>query len=669
MTADPVDGRHSTRGEQPTSDRRRVAVIDDVLGQGVTGELAAAHGIEPVVLDRRRLAEVTAADCVVCPAVENVVADVRAVTDEVTIIALYEEREAVAPAFAAGADRCVYTDGTGSGLSTHLANAVEREGDHRRTARALRRESEFVRETINAIPDLFFVFDLEGRFLRWNDRFSQVTGYDDGTIERMVPIEFIAGEHRRRIATAIDRVVGTGSAKEVADLLTRDGERIPYEFTGARLERSDGEDLVAGIGRDVTGRRRRERALSQTADRLRTTSHINRVTREVTRSLVHATAREEIEEGVCRNLADTEPYRFAWIGGYTAASERVIPRTWAGDGSGYLDDRPTEPGEAHVTAETACRTGEIQIAQRIAENPAFEPWREAALDRGYRSAIAVPLVHRNTSYGVLCLYAPRPEAFDEEERGVLGELGETIAYAINAAESRRALIADTVAELEFTIRDRSVGFVDLSAAAECTVTVEGVTPTSDGVVAFVGVEGADPEEVVGIVDGTPGAEATVVSDHGSTCLLRLTGPEPSVAGTLADYGCVVREASATDGEGRFVVELPKGADVRAVVRGIEDSYDETTLHSQRERDRSATPDVAIRERMTDALTDRQREVFRVAHLSGYFEWPRRNSGEEMAALLGISQPTFHEHVRAAERKLAAAFFDDHPPVDVATLLA
>ncbi|WP_331235075.1 bacterio-opsin activator domain-containing protein [Natronorarus salvus] len=626
------------------------------------------HGIGSTPLDPESVEKIDAAtDCVVCDAEEGVVAAVRERDAEIPIVALYDDHAAVPGACEAGADRCIHRGGTDATLSAHVARAVTAEARNRRTERALRRESEFVREAMDAIPDLFFVFDLNGRFVRWNDRFAATTGYDDATIAGMEPIEFIAGEHRERIAEAIDRVIEAGSAKEEADLLTRSGERVPYEFTGARLERSDSEDLIAGIGRDITDRRRKQRALSETADRLRTTSHVNRVTREVTRSLVHARTREEIEERVCRNLSETEPYRLAWIGEYTATSERVTPRTWAGAESGYLDERPSGPGETHVTAETACRTGEIQVAQRIAEDPAFAPWREAALSRGYRSAIAVPLVHRNTSYGVLCLYAPRPEAFDDEERGVLGELGETIAYAISAAESRRALISDTVTELEFAIGDRSVGFVDLSAAASCTVTVEGVTPTAEGIVAFVGVEGADPETIVDLVAGDPEAEATVVAEHDSGWLLRLTGPEPSVAGTLADYGCVVREARATEGDGRFVVELPQGADVRAVVRGIEDSYEATTLRSQRERDRSATPDVAIRQRMTDALTDRQREVLRVAHLSGYFEWPRRNSGEEMADLLGISQPTFHEHIRGAKRKLADAFFEEEPPVDVTGL--
>lgn len=60
----------------------------------------------------------------------------------------------------------------------------------------------------------------------------------------------------------------------------------------------------------------------------------------------------------------------------------------------------------------------------------------------------------------------------------------------------------------------------------------------------------------------------------------------------------------------------------------------------------------------ETLTDRQREVLAAAHEMGYYEWPRDTAGEELAEELGISPPTLHEHLRAAEQKLIAVFLDD-----------
>jgi predicted DNA binding protein len=51
-------------------------------------------------------------------------------------------------------------------------------------------------------------------------------------------------------------------------------------------------------------------------------------------------------------------------------------------------------------------------------------------------------------------------------------------------------------------------------------------------------------------------------------------------------------------------------------------------------------------------------VLETAYFSGFFEWPRRNTGEDVAGAIGISSPTFHQHLRIAERKLLDATFDD-----------
>jgi hypothetical protein len=50
----------------------------------------------------------------------------------------------------------------------------------------------------------------------------------------------------------------------------------------------------------------------------------------------------------------------------------------------------------------------------------------------------------------------------------------------------------------------------------------------------------------------------------------------------------------------------------------------------------------------------------VAYHGGYFESPRDSTAEELAAGLGISSPTLHYHLRAAQWKLVDAFLDEDP---------
>ena len=521
-------------------------------------------------------------------------------------------------------------------------------------------ERAFVRGALDALEDAFFVFDLDMEFVLWNDSVTAVTGYTDDEVAAMVPADFIADDDRDRIAAAIRRVIREGRAKTEADLLTKTGERIPYEFTGALLEDDDGTVLgVCGVGRDVTDRNRRERALSQQAERLRTTNRINEIIRDVNQALVRAGTREEIERAVCENLAGEDAYRFAWIGEARVAGSGVDPREWAGIEDGYLDDRPGIEARHtdDVTAETAIDTGEMQVAQSIAENPAFASWREAALARGFESAVAIPLAYRETTYGVLCVYSPRPNAFDATEREVLAELGETIGYAFSAAERRRALVSDTVVELEFALHDREIFTVDLTARTDCRVTLDGIVERSDGtLVEFVTITGTDPETVLSLAADREDIDAKLMREHEGECVFQFLSAASSTT-SLADMGGVIREGSAEGGEGRLVFELPQEADVRAIVEAITGQYADAELLAQRERERTSTRGTEFRAALDDALTDRQEEVLKTAYLSGFFEWPRENKGEEIAASLDISGPTFHEHIRTGQRKLVESFFE------------
>ncbi|WP_231754538.1 helix-turn-helix domain-containing protein [Halapricum sp. CBA1109] len=57
------------------------------------------------------------------------------------------------------------------------------------------------------------------------------------------------------------------------------------------------------------------------------------------------------------------------------------------------------------------------------------------------------------------------------------------------------------------------------------------------------------------------------------------------------------------------------------------------------------------------LTDRQRTAVQKAFVGGFFEWPRGTSGEDLAASMDISPSTYHQHLRAAQRKVFTEIFD------------
>ncbi|MFB6303946.1 MAG: GAF domain-containing protein [Haloferacaceae archaeon] len=168
---------------------------------------------------------------------------------------------------------------------------------------------------------------------------------------------------------------------------------------------------------------------------------INELIRNISRELVEAETVDDIERTVCEAMAGSEPYRFAWIGEPDPEGE-IVARTSAGDADDYLDEvtiRHDDSPEARGPAGRAVRTGEVQVVQRIEEDASFEPWRDVVDRHGYGSVVVLPLAYDDTLHGILAIYSDQAYAFDETERQVLVELGDTISEALRAAETRRRL--------------------------------------------------------------------------------------------------------------------------------------------------------------------------------------------------------------------------------------
>jgi predicted DNA binding protein len=62
----------------------------------------------------------------------------------------------------------------------------------------------------------------------------------------------------------------------------------------------------------------------------------------------------------------------------------------------------------------------------------------------------------------------------------------------------------------------------------------------------------------------------------------------------------------------------------------------------------------------DRLTERQRDVLRVAFECGYYDVPREASTEEVAAAVDLDDSTVSEHLQRAERNLLAAVLGGAP---------
>ncbi|MFB6308612.1 MAG: PAS domain S-box protein [Haloarculaceae archaeon] len=153
-------------------------------------------------------------------------------------------------------------------LGADIAHAIHT----REVQRQLREERALTESIFATLPDVLYAFDDQLNFLRWNDRLSDVTGYTDDEIAEMGPSDLVSEGEEATVNDTIETVVSERRPVSAElPLQTKDGEEIPYEWTANVMTDQDGEVVgVTGIGRDVSERKERERALRRSRARLRT---------------------------------------------------------------------------------------------------------------------------------------------------------------------------------------------------------------------------------------------------------------------------------------------------------------------------------------------------------------------------------------------------------------
>jgi PAS domain S-box-containing protein len=218
---------------------------------------------------------------------------------------------------------------------------------------------------------------------------------------------------------------GKGSEEVASDAIAAGTTDYLQKRTG-----TDQYELLANRILNVVAQSRAQQR-ADNLDRIRTLRN------NINQALVRSDSRAEVERRICEIISQSDPYLFAWIGEVDPDTDRVTPRAWAGIGEAYLDDitvtaddSPTGQGPGG----TAIRERRVAVSQNLQADTAMEPWRVDALEQGYQAIAAVPLAYEDTLYGLLSVYADRPEAFDDDERQLLTELGTDITHAIHSLD-------------------------------------------------------------------------------------------------------------------------------------------------------------------------------------------------------------------------------------------
>lgn len=248
-------------------------------------------------------------------------------------------------------------------------------------------------------------------------------------------------------------------------LRDRSAERFEIELGGRHFLFSfsaahDTDDIYL-YGLDVTERHESALQLHKMNRALTTLSRGNE-------AMIRAQDEPSLLRAVCANIAEQGGYRLAWVGFCGGESgDSITPVASAGPGATYVDGvnmRCADDGNGSNPIAEAIRTGRAAMSRDMQSGSVAGSWRERAVEHGFSSCIALPLAVQGEVIGVLAIYADEPDAFDEQEQHLLGELASDLAYGVASLRSHaerdrveglyRQSLVDTIQAIALTVEKR-----------------------------------------------------------------------------------------------------------------------------------------------------------------------------------------------------------------------
>lgn len=387
-----------------------------------------------------------------------------------------------------------WVHGMGEILYDELKNPIKLIGtiqditERKQIEEALRESEEKYRSLVENSPDAVVIYS-EGKIVFINDEGFRMIGAKskDEIIGKSV-LQFIHPESLASIIKRMEEVIRDSNASDIVEEKFIDlyGKAIDVELKAIPTI-YDHKNAVQVIIHDITKRKQSTLELNK----------INRVyslISQINNLILRSKDREELFQEICRIAVTYGKFRMSWIGILNEDNEGINTVAFSGFENGYFTendkitilDEPIGKGPTGI----AMREGKTVICNDIARNPMMKHWRKRAIQRGYRSSIAIPIIVLNKIIGSFNLYSEDTNFFSsEEEVELLEKITQNIAFTLGsiAHEEERKHTQQKIKQLSQAVEQSPVSIIITNTSGD----IEYVNPK------FYETAGYSYEEIVG----------------------------------------------------------------------------------------------------------------------------------------------------------------------------
>lgn len=305
--------------------------------------------------------------------------------------------------------------------------------------------------------------NLSKNVLIWDERSKKMYGIPAGTEPTFeMLLNSLYPEDRQMFEEAVKDTLSECKAFEIEYRILREGEIRWMLAKGNAYKGETGlcERLV-GITIDTTERKKREQELAKL-------SRIQRAMSDANEAMVHADNEMSFMQEIC-NIVDKDcGYAMLFIAfkmNDNAKTIKII--AYSGLEKRFIEELKLswdeQSGHSRGPTGKAVLTGKVNICKDMLTDPDFEVQRELTLKRGYRSAIAVPLIENNKVFGAMTVTEKIPDAFTQEESNLLTKLGNRLSFGLSYIRAKKARekaemeLRESLAALELATEAGKIG--------------------------------------------------------------------------------------------------------------------------------------------------------------------------------------------------------------------